>query len=167
MGATTMEKITSLLTHLSGIAADYTQLQALSFAESDSFAWDATTSTIYFNPHDAHADQYTLHEFSHAFLGHSDYRRDISLIRMERDAWRKASELSKRLHITIDASLVEDSLDTYRDWLHNRSLCPSCATTGIQTDTSSYRCIACGQQWRANEARTCALRRYTTKKRPI
>ncbi|MGB4762779.1 MAG: hypothetical protein WBP12_05495 [Candidatus Saccharimonas sp.] len=161
-----MEKITLLTEQLAKVADRYPHLATLSFQTSQRFAWDHSTRTIYYNPNVHDTDQYLLHEFSHALLDHTHFTHDIDLIRMERDAWTEAVKLSQELKITIPSSLIEDALDTYRNWLHERSLCPSCNTTGIQTSNLAYRCLACGTTWHTNEARTCALRRYKTKKHP-
>jgi hypothetical protein len=86
----------------------------------------------------------------------------MELIKMERDAWEYArSELSQAYSTGIDEETIEMAMDSYRDWLHARSACTICSSTGIQVAVSTYRCLACGTSWKANEARLCALRRYT------
>lgn len=106
-----------------------------------------------------------LHELAHAVLKHADYTRDIELIEMERDAWDHArTVLAPRYSVPIDDAIIEDSLDTYRDWLHARSTCPDCQAIGIQIKLHHYRCLACGAQWKVNDARICALRRYKLSK---
>lgn len=132
------------------------------FESSDSFWWSAARKTIHFDPSADHSTVYSLHELSHALLDHHGYEYDIDLVKLERDAWDYAKRiLSSEYDITIDDTIVQDNLDTYRDWLHARSQCPSCEATGLQTKQRSYRCLACGHQWRVNEARICALRRYS------
>jgi hypothetical protein len=79
---------------------------------------------------------------------------------MERAAWEKAGELAPTYEVTIQPDLVEQQLDTYRDWLHDRSVCPNCEANGVQTDVNHYRCLTCDDTWRVNDARRCALRRY-------
>jgi hypothetical protein len=79
---------------------------------------------------------------------------------MERDAWDKANEIAEIYHLEINDEIVQSTLDTYRDWLHERSNCPVCQASGIQIEKYAYRCIACNHKWRVNEARICALRRY-------
>ncbi len=108
-----------------------------------------------------------LHELGHALLGHTSYKRDIELIVMEREAWEQARSIGNRFGHPVTDEIIEDALDTYRDWLHRRSLCPNCAMTGIQTDNYTYHCPTCTQSWRVNEARTCQLKRYRTKNDPI
>lgn len=105
--------------------------------------------------------QYTLHELAHALLQHADFSLDIKLLAHEREAWDFArSKLLPKYGLSIDESLVEESLDTYREWMHARSLCPSCGLSCLQTKTSTYVCVNCRCSWRPNDARRCALRRY-------
>lgn len=133
-----------------------------SFEAADGFWWSATKETIFYDPKATNSLYFTLHELSHAILGHSGYKRDIELLRLERDAWDyAASILSKTYDISFQSSIVQENLDTYRQWLHARSTCPECDTTGIQSKNDLYRCLACGHKWRVNEAKLCALRRYS------
>ena len=141
---------------LAKLADDFPALQ---FTEDVDFRWSDKDSTVYYDPHGDAA--LLLHEIAHAELKHVSYERDITLLEMERDAWDHAiKHLFPRYGITPREELVDEALDTYRDWLHARSMCPHCQSTGIQTRVSSYKCLACGTKWRVNEARICALRRY-------
>lgn len=163
----TMAKITSLTKKLQASQHQWLHLSRLTFHRGETFGWDHTACAISFNPRAAHAEAYLLHEFGHAALNHADYQKDIELIQMERAAWDMAIQLGAQYGVVIDEDLVEDSLDTYRDWLHSRSLCPTCNATGIEATKHNYVCLACHHSWRVNEARTCALRRYPTKKRLV
>jgi hypothetical protein len=145
---------TSLLTKLS---ADF---PTITFQPSAEFFWSPSKAAVHFNDADPLRDNLLLHELAHGVLGHQEYSRDVELIAMETAAWEKAQELAPTYDITIDENAVQDHLDTYRDWLHARSLCPKCDATGLQGTTHSYRCLACGHEWRANTAQLCALRRY-------
>jgi len=132
------------------------------FEVAGEFWWSAAAQTVYYDPKAPSSQAFLLHELSHAILAHEGYTRDIELLKLERDAWHYAkSVLSQEYDIAIDAELAEDNLDTYRQWLHNRSTCPRCNTTGLQTKEQIYHCLACGHDWRVNEARLCALRRYS------
>jgi len=143
---------------LNQIIQDFPQF---SFVTADAFRWSAETQTIHYDPTAPDIQSFLLHELGHAILQHESYAKDIDLLRLERDAWQYAtSQLAPRYSGTIDTDLIEDNLDTYREWLHARSLCPDCHMTGIQTNTGHYRCVACGSRWKANEARNCALRRH-------
>ena len=166
MDATTMEKITSLAKKLQSKAARSTHLHHLTLRQGEMFGWDHTACAITYNAAAPHAAAYLLHELGHALLKHTGYRYDIELLKMERAAWDKAITVASEYGVAIHEDVIEDALDSYRDWLHNRSLCPACGATGMQTAPGSYTCVACNTSWRVNEARTCALRRYRTKKRP-
>jgi hypothetical protein len=149
-----MPLITSLVVKL---RKDFKQF---TFVASDQFRWSPTDQTIFYDQNSS--DQPALlHELSHALLGHTRYTRDIELIDLERDAWNHAlTVLSEPYNIAIADEAIQDSLDTYRDWLHARSVCPTCTAVGMQTKVDEYKCIACGGQWRVNEARLCGLKRY-------
>jgi len=155
MDATTMPSTPSLLARLKG---DYPQFQ---FTSADDFLWSPSEQTIYYGALPT-GDSFLLHELSHGILNHSGYRRDIELIAMERAAWDQASLLAPQYDRILDLELIEDTLDTYRDWLHARSSCPKCDATGLQTKKDTYHCPACNHGWRVNEARVCALRRFNT-----
>ena len=132
------------------------------FEKSDDFWWSATQRTVHINLAGEHSKLFSLHELSHALLDHSGYTRDIDLIKLERDAWEYAKNvLAPRYDIDMDEQIVQDNLDTYREWLHARSTCPACDATGLQSKQQLYHCLDCGHKWRANEARLCALRRYS------
>lgn len=155
MDATTMHSTPSLDT----ITSHFPQF---SFIKSDDFRWSAESNTIFYNPEADHAVAFLLHELGHALLNHQSYAQDIELLTIERDAWQLAvDQLSQQFNHAIDEQLVQDNLDTYREWLHSRSVCPSCSMTGLQSMRGAYSCLACGTRWKSNEARHCALRRHT------
>ncbi len=133
------------------------------FSKGNTFRWSPDERTVYYaNTTDIVS---LLHEVAHALLNHARYERDIELIKMERAAWDYTTDqLAEKYGVEISDEYIESMLDTYRDWLHSRSLCPTCEATGIQTDTSHYTCLACEGTWRVNEARICALRRYKVDK---
>lgn len=156
MDAITMQLTNSLLNSLE---RDFPQFI---FQLDNQFLWSARQQTISIDANADHCDEFTLHELSHAVLGHKGYMSDIELIKLERDAWDYAKQnLAPKYSHTIDEELIQDNLDTYRDWLHARSKCPDCNTVGLQTKTRHYRCLSCGHTWRVNDAKLCALRRYS------
>jgi hypothetical protein len=151
-----MRSITSLINQLQADFPGY------SFTSAHEFWWSGEKATIFYDPSATNSPAFTLHELSHAILGHEGYERDIELLRLERDAWNYAKGiLATEYDIAISGDTVQDNLDTYRHWLHGRSTCPECQATGIQAKDHEYRCLACGHHWRVNEARLCALRRYS------
>ena len=159
-----MESITSLIHELQKDSERCQHITDLKFRRGTVFGWNFATQTITYNPNVKNVQAYLIHEYGHALLGHHDYSRDIMLIEMERAAWDQAVTISHRYDVPIDFDLIEASLDTYRDWLHARSTCTNCGSTGVQIEEHRYKCLACHQQWRVNEARNCALRRYPIKK---
>ena len=134
------------------------------FSKAHHFSWDPTKNIIFFNEEDKDCSILILHELAHAILKHNEYHRDIELISMECKAWDKSKIIAKEYGIKIDENVIQSALDTYRDWMHQRSLCPSCGATGLQSDIHTYKCLACKNSWQVNEARQCALRRYNNKK---
>lgn len=154
-----MDAITMLSTNslIKKLRLDYPQFN---FKESDNFLWSPDDNTVYYSNKSSDCEYFAIHELSHALLDHREYKRDIVLLTMERDAWEKAKEIAKKYNIEIDDDFIQSNLDTYRDWMHKRSTCPDCSAVGLQSDKIHYKCVVCGHNWRVNEARTCALRRY-------
>lgn len=131
---------------------------------AERFSWSPEKQTVFYNELDEEGIELLLHELSHGLLGHHDYQRDIELLAMETAAWERAAELAKQYEQKINSDVSEKHLDTYRDWMHARSTCPTCEATGYQTKKDTYSCVACGGSWRVNEARLCGLKRYSTTK---
>lgn len=149
------------LTVLDRIRADFPTIR---FRQGDAFAWMPEQRTIIHPPLGSDdAVRQLLHELGHAELAHDHYQRDIQLIDMERDAWLYAVQsLAPRygLELQMTDAIVQQSLDSYRQWLHDRASCPTCHAVGLETARQRYRCLQCNESWRVNEARTCQLRRY-------
>lgn len=139
------------------LKTDYPQF---SFALGVDYLWSPSNHTVYYKK-EANSPAFLLHELSHGLLNHTDYSRDVELISMERAAWDRAISLATTYDQTITDELIESTLDSYRDWLHARSTCPECQATGLQTKKRIYSCPACSHTWRVNEARICALRRFS------
>lgn len=140
---------------LNKIRADFSQF---SFVEGESFSWNFETQTIFFE-NSPNFEAQILHELGHALNSHANFEMDIQLLQMEVEAWQTARELSKKYGIKISNDLVENHLDTYRDWLHKRSLCPNCLVNGFQQSDLSYKCPACRAVWSVNDSRFKNLRR--------
>ncbi len=144
---------------ISRLKSDYPQF---TFEHANEFWWSAAENKIHIDPKAVRGTDFILHELSHALLGHRGYKYDIDLIKLERDAWEHAkTKLAPIYNLQISDDSIQDTLDTYREWLYARSKCPDCSTTGLETKEQRYRCLACGHAWRVNEARLCALRRYS------
>jgi len=135
------------------------------FKKTDSFLWSHSEKTIFYTDDiGVDSNNFLFHELSHGLLNHTDYKLDIELITMERKAWDKAKEIAINYDLLIDDDFIQSNLDTYRNWLHMRSTCPKCTATGMQIKKNTYKCLVCDNNWRVNEARTCALRRYKLEK---
>lgn len=128
----------------------------LSFKKGKSFYWSPREQIVYHSEIANETDTWTLlHEASHGLLQHTNYRSDFELLQLELAAWERAKELANTHGITIDNDHIEDCLDTYRDWLHRRSLCPTCNVKSLQTSSESYGCMNCGTTWRVSNSRLC------------
>lgn len=136
----------------------------ITFLEGDVFAWSPNSSTItYQKLNSSKHILRLLHEIAHAQLKHRSYKKDVELIKMENEAWQySVNVLAPRYQIKADMNdeQIQDDLDSYRDWLHKRSVCPQCSAVGIQSEKQKYRCLNCQAVWRVNEARNCQLKRY-------
>lgn len=155
MAVTTMQSLNSLLKRIQADNAAY------GFVLGEDFVWSPVTRTILYRAPQTEADIWTLlHEIAHAQLGHQAYDLDIALITYEVAAWELAQHtLAPKYGLVIDDSHVDEHLDTYRYWLHERSICPTCKQNGFQTTKNTYSCYNCKCLWRVNEARVCRLRR--------
>ena len=151
----------SMLSLISKLQKDFPTIK---FETGKRFSWSPERDTVFYDETDADNLLLLLHELSHGVLGHKSYQKDVQLLSMEATAWDKALELAKQYDVTPDQDAAQDNLDTYRDWLHARSTCPQCQATGFQKTKNTYECVACSHIWRVNEARLCALRRYSITK---
>jgi hypothetical protein len=104
-----------------------------------------------------------LHELAHAILDHSDYHGDFELLKLESDAWELAAKIGQSYNILIDDEHIQNCLDTYRDWLHRRSACPSCGTHVLQQDSAQYHCFNCNTSWHVSSGKFVRAYRKTIK----
>ena len=108
--------------------------------------------TIFIGPPQPNFALLALHELGHALCHHQDYNLDIERLKIESAAWERAKTVYQHYQktspellkdISWDEDFVQDSLDTYRDWLHQKSLCKSCGLTCYQTKDGQYHCPNC------------------------
>ena len=99
--------------------------------------------TIVVGPSEPQDKLLLLHELGHAILKHRDFKMDVERLKMEVEAWEKAREIAPRYEVVIDEDLIQDELDTYRDWLHTKSRCKKCGLTRYQTPDREYHCPKC------------------------
>ena len=128
----------------------------IAFVAGETFCWSPQTHEVMYNPQVLRTQRAAwslLHETGHALLQHRDYSRDVELLQMEMAAWDKALEIAPQFDVTINPSHIQDCLDTYRDWLHARSVCPGCTTKSFQRSPSQYRCHNCHAVWNVSPAR--------------
>jgi hypothetical protein len=132
----------------------------IAFVEGPVCMWSPAKRQVTYDSFDPNVAWDLLHECAHAVLDHQDFTKDIQLLQMETQAWHLANiTLSKQFLVTIPTDYIDESIESYRAWLHSRSTCPQCSQTGVQINTNSYSCINCSCLWQVNSARQCALRR--------
>ncbi len=140
-----------------------------SFVKGDGFYWSPKTRTITYIDKESEQNNWALiHEAAHAKLGHTNYSSDFELLKLEVEAWGEAKDLSKEVDLAIDENHIQDCLDTYRDWLHRRSTCPSCSVVSLQITDRSYQCHNCSTAWSVSSSRFCRpyrLRNYSENKK--
>lgn len=150
---------------LKKLQQDYPEL---TFTEGESFCWSPQTRQVFYAIDTTPCGPWAiLHETAHALLDHTRYSLDFELLRMEVAAWEHAKELAKRYGVSIDEDHVQDCLDSYRDWLYKRSICPMCGTKSIQQDQElRYQCFNCHSAWGVAASRFCRpYRQFKTLKK--
>lgn len=136
----------------------------LRFEPGPAFSWSPKNNSVVYREtaeDEQVASWSLLHEVSHALLEHQSYESDFELLQMEVEAWARAEELAKTQSIVIDSEHIQDCLDTYRDWLYQRSTCPVCTSCSLQTDSRTYRCFNCAAVWHVSKSRMCRPYRRT------
>lgn len=101
--------------------------------------------TIVVGPFEPSYQLLFLHELGHAISSHHNYKTDVERLKIEVEAWSNARKLAKFYGVEIDEESIQSELDTYRDWLHQKSRCPKCGLTRFQTPDLVYHCPLCDQ----------------------
>jgi hypothetical protein len=130
---------------------------AYRFVVGERLRWNPKTTTISYREQDDE-DAIScglLHELGHAQLKHNHYTSDAELLKHEVAAWERAKDLAQRYQVVIDDEYVEQCLDSYRDWLHSRSTCPTCGAHGLERSHNSYACVNCSADWKVGDNRFC------------
>jgi len=142
-----MEKFVKLLRQ------DYPRF---TFKKGKIASWSSKDQRIFYVLNDGASGLWALlHELGHALLGHKSYENDMELLGKEVEAWEKACSLARTYDLCVPKDYVESCLDTYRDWLHKRSLCPDCGNYGLQHSQDKYKCINCRNTWGVTNTRFC------------
>ena len=118
---------------------DYPDLR---FKEGRKFAF-RPPRTIVIGPEEPGAELLLLHEVGHAISGHRDFDVDVKRLKMEVEAWEKARDLANNYGVEFSEEVMETELDSYRDWLHQKSRCPACGLTRFETPDGQYHCPRC------------------------
>jgi predicted RNA-binding Zn-ribbon protein involved in translation (DUF1610 family) len=152
MGATNTSVSKSAKLFISRLKKDFPEFN---FKPGSQDHWSPKTNTITYRTKAALRDlQYgLLHELAHAKLGHFNYHTDFELLKLEGAAWELAAKLGRKYKVKISNKHIQNCLDTYRDWLHARSRCPTCGIHVFQKDTHHYRCFNCGTLWKVSSGR--------------
>ena len=133
----------------------------IDFEPGSEFCWSYETGTITYPKADESNDVFTAsmcHEVGHALCGHSRFLSDVQLLKLEREAWAKGSEIAHAsFGLNIPEAHIERCLDTYRDWLYERAICPTCKQCGIQSKSTEYSCVFCNTTWTVNQSRLCRV----------
>lgn len=131
------------------LASDFPEL---TISAGDRFQFSPPSHLYYFQDYAANysnqeAQLLLLHELGHYLIGEYDYSSDIELLEIEAKAWAKAKTLCKKYRIKYDEDFAEDRLDSYRDYLHQVSLCKNCQLSGYQDKHGDYHCPLCAATW--------------------
>ncbi|MDB5160678.1 MAG: hypothetical protein JWO96_58 [Candidatus Saccharibacteria bacterium] len=134
------------------LRSDYPQFN---FRPGRQTRWSPRDKTVIYNSSEISQKLKSglLHELAHGLLGHSTYNSDFELLKMESEAWTTAAELGRKYGVKISDDYIQTCLDTYRDWLHRRSTCPTCGTHVMQKDATNYQCYNCQTAWEVTGAR--------------
>lgn len=133
------------------LAKDYPQFKFKAGAQEH---WSPRTKTITYQSSASDDFKYgVLHELAHALLDHNNYHSDFELLKLESHAWQEAAKIGRKYGIKINEDHIQNCLDTYRDWLHRRSRCPTCGLHVLQQNSTTYHCFNCGQDWQVSTGR--------------
>lgn len=137
------------------VSQDY---YAIDFYSDEIFCWSPKKQQISFveSQINNNLGKWTLlHELGHAIAGHNTYSYDIELLKIELSAWTIAQELAEAYNLSINQDHIQNCLDSYRDWLHQRSTCPNCDYLNIQATPKIYHCINCEYSWQVSSSKLC------------
>ncbi len=150
---------------LSRVAKKYPEI---TLTPGTDFSWSYETSVITYPTEVEQNNVFVAslcHELGHAFCTHKHFKNDIELIKLEREAWNEGSKIAKDVFgIDIPDQHIERCLNTYRDWLYERAVCPTCKQCGMQSGALEYRCVFCHTIWTVNASRLCRVIKKRTKK---
>ena len=112
------------------------------FVRGDKFMFQPP-QTIIVGPDEPDSSLLVLHELGHALNGDFSFNTEVERLKIEVAAWEKARELAARYSVEFDEEVMQRELDTYRDFLHQKSRCPKCGLTRFQTVDGVFHCPRC------------------------
>lgn len=127
-------------TFLAKLKSDYPEIR---FRSGVRFTFRPPRTVIYPAEDGEFDSLLILHEMGHALSHHRFFKTEIERLKMEVEAWEKARELCDIYRIRVDEDLIQGELDTYRDFLHQKSRCPECGLTRFQTPDGAFHCPRC------------------------
>lgn len=164
MAVTNLSAKLSVSKLASKLAADYPDF---TFESGERCVWSPEQQKVTYTLNEQGNEQAALwsllHETAHAVLQHQTYASDFQLLKMEMAAWQKAQEIGSLYEIVINEAHINQCLESYRDWLHQRSKCPTCDVHALQKDQTSYQCLNCKTVWEVADSRLTRPYRKTTK----
>ncbi len=144
------------------LRADFTKFN---FKKGSQDHWSPSSNTITYKSSSSKTAKYSiLHELAHAKLGHKNYGSDFELLKMESLAWEQAARIGEKYGVKIPQEHIQSCLDSYRDWLHARSTCPTCGVNVLQKDPRTYRCFNCQTEWNVTSGRFVRPYRLSVRK---
>lgn len=127
-------------TFLANVRGDHPEVK---FVAGKRFSFRPPRTVVFCDePGDA-ASLLLLHELGHFLTGRFDFKTEVERLKIEVMAWKKARELATKYGVFVDEDLIEGELDTYRDFLHQKSRCPDCGLTRFQTPDKVWHCPKC------------------------
>lgn len=128
-------------TFLARVRADFPDIR---FVTGERFIFRPPRTVVVPKNADSEADALRLlHEVGHALSRRWSFDTEVERLKIEVIAWAKARELAPLYGVTADDELIESELDSYRDFLHQKSRCPSCGLTRFQTPDGVFHCPKC------------------------
>lgn len=126
-------------TFLARVKRDYPKLR---FREGKRFSYHFP-GVITVGPAEDGDELLLLHEVGHALHEHKEFTTEVERIKCEREAWEAARGLCARYGVTVDEELIEAQMESYREWLHQKSRCPKCGLTRFQAPDGAFHCPLC------------------------
>ncbi len=127
-------------TFLAKVRGDYPEVK---FVAGKRFSFRPPRTVVFCDESDDTAPLLLLHELGHFLTGRFDFKTEVERLKIEVMAWEKAKELAPLYGVFVDEDLIENELDSYRDFLHQKSRCPLCGLTRFQTPDSVFHCPKC------------------------